>query len=222
MNERPNKRGYLLIFIVLVNAFLILVYAFGSSVVYISFPILLVAIVACFCHARSTEVNEQNQEMPSQNLQEEPVQNLPTTTHIYNEKNSDNFCPRPSIGRILMPVDDEKTGTNVESRQINSSNSSSSAISEAEQKGLRHQLILSADFGDSEILAVEESACAICLVDYHHGEKIQRNGFQNVAEGGATCDHIFHPNCISTWIKSSGDAKCPCCRRSFWLETLPV
>ena len=68
-----------------------------------------------------------------------------------------------------------------------------------------------ADFGDHEVYLVEEAACSICLVDFEHGDEIQRNA--SCCSPGLLCDHIFHPICISTWIQDNSD--CPNCRTPF-------
>lgn len=69
---------------------------------------------------------------------------------------------------------------------------------------------LVADFGDHGVLLLEERSCVICLVDYEHGEHIQRN---------ANCNHIFHKDCIGCWLKT-GNLDCPCCRCAFTVEEL--
>jgi hypothetical protein len=73
-------------------------------------------------------------------------------------------------------------------------------------------LVLSADFGDNEVFAIEEESCTICLVEYRHGDLVQRNAFN---EESKVCDHIFHPECITEWIELSRNSECPCCRSPF-------
>ena len=87
--------------------------------------------------------------------------------------------------------------------------------------------ILSADFGDNNVHPMEEVSCSICLVNYRHGDRIQRNAFAclsdcDISDSKDRCDHVFHPECISNWIKTNtGDGECPICRRPFVL-TSPV
>lgn len=75
--------------------------------------------------------------------------------------------------------------------------------------------ILSADFGDDDVLPIEEKSCVICQADYRHGDEILRNA------AVATCNHVFHTECIKSWIEGSRKSDCPCCRSPFAL-TLPV
>jgi hypothetical protein len=73
-------------------------------------------------------------------------------------------------------------------------------------------ITFAADFGENEIMPMAEVSCSICLIDYQHGETIQRNAFN---ESSITCNHIFHPECIATWIERSRKSECPCCRNPF-------
>jgi Ring finger domain len=222
MSENRNKRVCFHLLGLLVSVSLILV--IGFSVAYFPFVIFLFVTTATFFFVlkHCNEANERNRETP-QNGRQQPMQGLPTPPNEHTTTNSDGLCSRPSMGRILKPVnDDEESGSCFESTASDESNSTPSVSSPAKQNCPLHRSVLSADFGDNEILAIDESACTICLVDYEHGEEIQRNGFQNPSSEGATCGHVFHPDCISTWIKSSGKAECPCCRRPFRLDTLPA
>lgn len=92
---------------------------------------------------------------------------------------------------------------------------------------------LSVDFGDFEILPLEESSCPICLLDYEHGETVQRNASNGNINNFSSryhqnnttstnqsidmnqCDHIFHKNCITKWMQSNTNHECPICRRAF-------
>ncbi len=91
---------------------------------------------------------------------------------------------------------------------------------------------LSVDFGDFEILPMKDLSCPICLVEYEHGELVQRNAFNgqyyanycrssnasadaNQSVDINLCDHIFHKNCITEWMHSSLKTECPICRRFF-------
>jgi E3 ubiquitin-protein ligase DOA10 len=75
---------------------------------------------------------------------------------------------------------------------------------------------LSVDFGDNEVFAIEENSCTICLIEYQHGDEVQRNAFN---EESKVCDHIFHPECITEWIEQSNNSECPCCRSPFAVLT---
>lgn len=55
--------------------------------------------------------------------------------------------------------------------------------------------------GIDELLDIDIS-CAICLVDYCHGEKIRTSS--------RGCHHVFHEQCILTWLEQHNE--CPCCR----------
>ena len=88
------------------------------------------------------------------------------------------------------------------------------------------------DFGDFEILPMKDVSCPICLVEYEHGELVQRsscneryyanyccssntNADANQSVDINLCDHVFHKNCITEWMQSSLKTECPICRRLF-------
>lgn len=50
--------------------------------------------------------------------------------------------------------------------------------------------------------------CAICLQPYEVGDKVVWSSF-------IQCPHVFHYDCITTWIQKRGNSSCPCCRRDF-------
>jgi hypothetical protein len=83
--------------------------------------------------------------------------------------------------------------------------------------------ILSADFGDDDVLPIEEKSCVICCLDYQHGDEIVRNAHgcgSNIRGRNSnmipeTCNHVFHTKCITSWVERSGKSDCPCCRRPF-------
>jgi hypothetical protein len=146
---------------------------------------------------------------------------------------------RTTLGRILKPVEEEysltSTDTDIspapyacldtdEAVPVKSFNEESdtechNCALEEQQTHNQPPIVLSADFGDNEVLAIEELACTICLIEYQHGDEIQRNGFSDTSK---SCDHIFHPECITTWIRTSCNAECPCCRRPFLVPIPPV
>jgi RING-H2 zinc finger domain len=80
-------------------------------------------------------------------------------------------------------------------------------------------------FGHRDIIPLDELFCPICLVEYDHGDLLQRSasGTDNVAKVSmkgsvvveSQCDHIFHQKCITQWMESNGYGSCPMCRRSF-------
>jgi Ring finger domain len=183
-------------FVAFVTAFLILSTPIGTPAFYVYFTFLIVALVVLICHFASCkkESHEQNRTGPRHNVQQQPIQVLPTPpTDFAGINQNHGGSSRSSMGRILVPVGDEES--------------------------IGCSPVLSADFGDDEIFSIKETACSICLVDYQHGEEIQRNGLRNVSGEATPCDHIFHPKCISTWIQSSGKSECPFCRGPFHLNT---
>jgi hypothetical protein len=50
--------------------------------------------------------------------------------------------------------------------------------------------------------------CAICLSSYKQGETVVWSSY-------GQCRHVFHKQCIVTWIKKNFTSSCPCCRRDF-------
>jgi hypothetical protein len=150
-----------------------------------------------------------------------------------------NMHARITLGRILKPVEDKYSLTSTDTdnspaphacldtdeavpvKSINEESDTEchNCALEEQQTYTQPPIVLSADFGDNEVLAIEELACTICLIEYQHGDEIQRNGFLDMSK---SCDHIFHPECITAWIRTSCNAKCPCCRRPFLVPTPPV
>jgi hypothetical protein len=49
---------------------------------------------------------------------------------------------------------------------------------------------------------IKDEKCPICVSNYEIGEKITK----------IECNHIYHTNCISEWVKYKSE--CPVCRRS--------
>jgi hypothetical protein len=126
---------------------------------------------------------------------------------------------RTAMGVIL--IDDNDNGTDEDEIDLNASSADA-----------KTSKILSADFGDNNVHPIEETSCSICLINYQHGDRIQRNAFDGYDESDSSgtsrnnkdsdvkkrCDHVFHPECISSWIKTNtGDGECPICRRPFIL-----
>mmetsp|Transcript_5188 Transcript_5188/g.6689 ORF Transcript_5188/g.6689 Transcript_5188/m.6689 type:complete len:292 (-) Transcript_5188:139-1014(-) len=50
--------------------------------------------------------------------------------------------------------------------------------------------------------------CAICLSSYKENETI-------VWSSSTNCQHVFHKDCILSWIKTKFASSCPCCRRPY-------
>lgn len=53
----------------------------------------------------------------------------------------------------------------------------------------------------------EPAHCAVCLAEYEPGDTV-------VWSLNPDCQHVFHDDCILTWL-SRGKKRCPCCRKSF-------
>ncbi|GAX16828.1 hypothetical protein FisN_5Hh200 [Fistulifera solaris] len=54
--------------------------------------------------------------------------------------------------------------------------------------------------------------CAICLCDYEVGTDV-------VWSSNASCEHIFHAECIEAWLMKQREGPlCPCCRRDFVID----
>jgi hypothetical protein len=145
---------------------------------------------------------------------------------------------RVTLGRILKPVEDEYSLTSPDTdispapyttcvdtdkivpvKPINEESDTEchNCALEEQQTYNQSPIVLYADFGDNEVLAIEELACTICLIEYQHGDEIQRNGFSDMSN---SCDHIFHPECITAWIRTSYIS--PCCRRPFLVPIPPA
>uniref|UniRef100_A0A7S1B772 RING-type domain-containing protein n=1 Tax=Corethron hystrix TaxID=216773 RepID=A0A7S1B772_9STRA len=52
----------------------------------------------------------------------------------------------------------------------------------------------------------DANACAICLCSYDAGENVSWSPNEE-------CDHVFHTECISSWLMKSSE--CPVCRRNY-------
>jgi hypothetical protein len=99
---------------------------------------------------------------------------------------------------------------------------------DAASSGMR-TVHLSVDFGDFDIIPLDELSCPICLVDYVHGDVVQRNAFNgcndnhirrnpnttSMSMNSNHCNHIFHRNCIMKWMQSNFKNECPICRQVF-------
>lgn len=56
------------------------------------------------------------------------------------------------------------------------------------------------------------SSCAICLSCYQSGERI-------VWSSNSACPHLFHHDCMITWMNKRRSIDCPCCRQQFVVES---
>lgn len=53
--------------------------------------------------------------------------------------------------------------------------------------------------------------CAICLAPYENGQQVCESN-------NMSCKHIFHSECMLSWLRKHNE--CPCCRKIFLLETV--
>jgi Anaphase-promoting complex subunit 11 RING-H2 finger len=123
----------------------------------------------------------------------------------YSNTNSSKKHHRTARGRILITDTDEMK------------------VDEYEEKDVSKILIT--DFGDGNVHHIEDEACSICLVKYQHGDRIQRSALEcftttddtDVPVTDGRCDHVFHLECITNWVKSStnSDGECPICHSIF-------
>lgn len=220
MNRKYKDTAYLIIAFLFILWCLGVPYYFLGPNSYWILPILFFVALTFYCLPEDEQNSEHNQEPPRQQNQDQ----VPEISAI-----AADVIHRPSLGRIIAPIDDMDwedsppvpEGCRTLSIKIDvKDEEAGSQCSISKQCGPAPQSNLLADFGDDEVCTLKETACTICLVEYEHGEEVQRNGFYSVE--GTTCEHMFHRDCISTWIERSGKAECPCCRRPFQWEALAV
>jgi hypothetical protein len=178
---------------------------------YLFLLLLFILIVVLVCKATAHCVDADS----------EPEQfQVPATTNPVTNSDSrlsmeTNAVHRNALGIIL--IDDNNT-YDADGDDIDL-NANSSSLDGGSTR------ILSADFGDNNVHPMEEGSCSICLINYQHGDRIQRNAFDCFGDCDHSnikdrCDHVFHPECISSWIKTNtGDGECPICRRPFVLSS---
>jgi Ring finger domain len=152
------------------------------------FPTFVFAVFAyCKCKEENQEVETAHRPRPPS---ASPHPAPPPVESGIAQVILDSYQRRRAMGQILECTDVEEQA-NMESQE---------------------SVILTADFGDNQMIPVDEISCSICLIDYQHGDTIQRNAFN---ESSISCNHIFHPECIATWIERSRKTECPCCRSPF-------
>jgi hypothetical protein len=155
-------------------------------------------------------------------------------------RNSKSISDRPYVGYVLQSIVDPPEASHDEHKEEEiSTNNPPSDYPEIVPKDTLNnadavssplkRVHLSVDFGDFEILPLEELSCPICLVNYEHGEIVQRNACSGYCNNHThrnhnmasltidmnQCDHIFHKKCIAQWIQSNLRNECPICRRVF-------
>ena len=54
---------------------------------------------------------------------------------------------------------------------------------------------------DGKVIEDEAEKCSVCLIDYEDNVEIRK----------LPCEHIFHPPCIDTWLRTN--KTCPLCKR---------
>ena len=60
-----------------------------------------------------------------------------------------------------------------------------------------------------DVIVIENdgsTSCAICLIDYKEGDVAS-------SSNNRACQHVFHRDCIFSWLKSHDE--CPCCRQDY-------
>lgn len=66
------------------------------------------------------------------------------------------------------------------------------------------------DNNNSSLMVSNESnpTCPICLEVYEEGEEI-------VWSRSTECNHVFHLNCMLSWLMLDNNDECPMCRRDY-------
>jgi Anaphase-promoting complex subunit 11 RING-H2 finger len=223
-------------------------------------PVLLIIIVLCSqdCstlhhifrrrqqqhHPHRPEPQPQ-QSTTTQHLQRVRVEQSVDPHNIERSERLESISYRPYIGYVLKSTIDPYVETNEEKKEQElspESQKTDDTVTVATDVLCKHSsstttsslnsTYLVVDFGDFEILPLEESSCPICLLEYEHGEIVQRNAsngylynyssryHQNCTNTNQSvdmhqCDHIFHKNCITKWMQSNIHHECPICRRVF-------
>jgi type II secretory pathway pseudopilin PulG len=204
-------------------------------------PLILFAIMI-YCDGRTERRERQQQRrqqreqqrQQQQQGQEQPVAPIEINSSISSIFSYYRSCEGYVLESTMHPhiesrhVDDEESEVFSENPDpdVPSDILSTNGLSSHPQAALATTVSLTVDFGDFEVYPLNEMSCPICLVDYVHGETIQRNAIrgsdcnhsctnpkQSVVNN--QCDHMFHTHCIATWIESNMKMECPICRRLF-------
>jgi Ring finger domain len=156
---------------------------------YVLFPTFVFAVFAyCKCKEENQEIEQaRHGRPPTASTQPAP----PPVESGIPQAILDSYPKRHATGKILESTDGVAGPATMESQA---------------------SVTLTADFCDNQLIPVDEVSCSICLIDYQHGDTVQRNAFN---ESSFTCNHIFHPECIATWVERSRKSECPCCRNPF-------
>jgi Anaphase-promoting complex subunit 11 RING-H2 finger len=184
----------------------------GLIILLAIFILLLVAIIKG-CRWVNNNISEPQPTTVRSTTATAPLPDPPSSNVVRSSTssntNSSKRHHRVAIGNILIDNDDNLADTD------------EMEVDEDEEKNVSK--VLTADFGDGNVHPIDDVACTICLVNYQHGDRIQRNAFEcyttsvdtDVIE--ARCDHVFHPECITNWVKTStnSNGECPICRRVF-------
>mmetsp|Transcript_19290 Transcript_19290/g.29712 ORF Transcript_19290/g.29712 Transcript_19290/m.29712 type:complete len:418 (-) Transcript_19290:2696-3949(-) len=62
--------------------------------------------------------------------------------------------------------------------------------------------------GPSPLLCLSGSSCSICLTKYEIGDTV-------IKSTNPVCKHIFHADCLVSWLMTKQKPLCPCCRQTF-------
>ena len=54
-----------------------------------------------------------------------------------------------------------------------------------------------------------DAGCSICIDEIVEGDIVMRSVDQD------KCRHVFHEECMLSWLVSERDSLCPCCRQPF-------
>jgi Ring finger domain len=123
-----------------------------------------------------------------------------TTTNTKPQSYKELTSSSPSSSATSATVPDVETPTNAVT----------TGTSTTDDHTTSSMIYTTADFGNEmiELDTKEGSTCIICLMEYEVNDTIYRNDPK-------ICTHMFHEDCICTWIqRSCGNIQpeCPCCR----------
>ena len=212
----------------------------------VGLPVFLLLIVLCSqeCLHQQFRPRQQEQRQPTTQQHVRGEQSV-DPNDIERHEQLESISYRPHVGYVLKSTIDSYEESHdetkeqelpAESRPNDDPFSAATDILDQHDSSTASSFKnthLSVDFGDFEILPLEETSCSICLLEYEHGEIVQRNASNGLPYHCSTrrshqnstatnqsldmnqCDHIFHKNCITKWMKSNVHHECPICRRAF-------